>query len=144
MMVHGRVPESEIHHLAPGERASVELDAFPDRKLTGVLRSIGSVGAAEKNESRSFPVTIALDQNDPRFRPGMVARCSIHGAPVADAVYIPVEAVHSDDSGSFAWVTSTFGAPRARRIVVGKTTSRFAQIREGLRAGERIRIDEPE
>ncbi len=144
MMVHGRVPESEIHHLAPGERASVELDAFPERKLTGVLRSIGSVGAAERNESRSFPVTIALDQNDPRFRPGMVARCSIRGAAVADAVYIPVEAVHSDDRGSFVWVTSTFGAPRERRIAVGKTTSRFAQIREGLRAGERVRIGEPE
>jgi HlyD family secretion protein len=118
----------------------VELDAFPERKLTGVLRYIGSVGASERNESRSFPVTISLDQNDPRFRPGMVARCSIRGARVTDAVYIPVEAVHSDDRGSFAWVASTFGSPRARRIVVGKTTRQFAQVREGLRAGERVRI----
>ncbi len=144
MVVHGRVPESEIHHLAAGERASVELDAFPERRLTGVLRYIGSVGASEKNESRSFPVTISLDQNDLRFRPGMVARCSIRGAAVPDSVFIPIEAVHSDDRGSFAWVASPFGSTRARRIIVGKTTRTFAQVREGLRAGERVRIAQAE
>jgi multidrug efflux pump subunit AcrA (membrane-fusion protein) len=142
MMIQGRVPESEIHHLAPGELVGVTLDAFPERKLTGVLRHIGSVGASEKNELRSFPVTILLDQNDSRFRPGMVARCSIRGAPVADALFIPVEAVHSDDQGSFTWVASAFGRPKARRIVIGKTTSRFAEVRQGLRAGDRVRIAE--
>jgi RND family efflux transporter MFP subunit len=142
MMIQGRVPESEIHHLAPGEPVGVTLDAFPERKLTGVLRHIGSVGASEKNELRSFPVTILLNQNDSRFRPGMVARCSIRGAPVADALFIPVEAVHSDEHGSFAWVASALGRPKARRIVIGKTTSRFAEVRQGLRAGDRVRIAE--
>jgi multidrug efflux pump subunit AcrA (membrane-fusion protein) len=108
--------------------------------LTGVLRSIGSVGASEKNESRSFPVTILLDQTDPRFRPGMVARCSIRGTRIPDALFIPVEAIHSDERGSFAWVSSVFGSPRARRITVGRSTARFAEVREGLREGERVRI----
>jgi multidrug resistance efflux pump len=140
MTIQGRVPESEIHNLSPGER----LDAFPERKLTGVLGHIGSVGASEKNESRSFPVTIDVDQSDPRFRPGMVARCSIRGTRVADALFIPVEAVHTDEHGSFAWVRSTFGRPKARRIVLGATTSRFAEVREGLRAGDRVRLTETE
>lgn len=144
MVVHGRVPESEIHHLAPGERATIELDAFPGRKLTGVLRSIGSVGASERNESRSFPVAISLDASDPRFRPGMVARCTIHGAPVKDALLLPVEAVHADENGSYAWLVSTFGGPRPRRVVVGKTTARYAEVLEGLRAGDRVRVAVPD
>ena len=142
MVVHGRVPESEIHHLSPGEKATIALDAFPERKLTGVLRSIGSVGASERNESRSFPVTIALDESDPRFRPGMVARCTIRGATVKEALLVPVEAVHTDERGTYAWVVPTFGGPRARRIVVGKTTARFAEVRKGLRAGDRVRVAE--
>jgi len=77
-----------------------------------------------------------------RFRPGMVARCTIRGAPVKDALLVPVEAVHADDRGSFAWVLSPFGGTRVRRIVVGKTTSHFAEVREGLRAGERVRVAE--
>lgn len=140
MMIQGRVPESEIQHLAPALAVDVTLDAFPQRRLTGRLRSIGSVGASEKNESRSFPVTISLDEADPRFRPGMVARCTIRGTPVADALYVPVEAVHSDGGGSFVWVKPVLGKPRARRIETGRSTAQFVEIRRGLREGERVRI----
>ena len=55
MLVDGRVPESEIHLLAPGESVRVSLDAFPALTLEGKLRAIGSVGSAEKNDSRRFP-----------------------------------------------------------------------------------------
>jgi HlyD family secretion protein len=144
MTIQGRIPESEIHNLSPREHVDVALDAFPERRLTGVLGHIGSVGASEKNESRSFPVTIDVDQSDSRFRPGMVARCSIRGTRVADALYIPVEAVHTDEHGTFAWVRSTFGRPKARRIVLGATTSQFAEVRDGLRAGDRVRLTEKE
>jgi multidrug efflux pump subunit AcrA (membrane-fusion protein) len=144
MTINGKVPEPEMHHLVSGQPVRVTLDAFPERNLTGVLRSIGSVGASEKNESRSFPVTISLDQTDSRFRPGMVARCSIRGKRISNAVFIPVEAVHRDDSGSFAWVTSAFGSTRARRITLGRSTAQFVEVRAGLREGERVRIAEAE
>lgn len=144
MTIGGRVPEPEMHHLVPGQPVKVTLDAFPERSLSGVLRSIGSVGASEKNESRSFPVTILLDQTDARLRPGMVARCSIRGTRISDALYIPVEAAHGDEGGSFVWVTSTFRSPRSRHITLGRSTSQFVEVRAGLREGERIRISEAE
>jgi RND family efflux transporter MFP subunit len=140
MTINGRVPEPEIHHLAPGQTVEVRLDAFPERRLTGVLRFIGSVGASEKNESRSFPVTISLDETDPAFRPGMVARSSIRGRRISDALIIPVEAVQTDESGPFVRVTSPFGSGRSRRIVLGRSTSQFVEVRAGLREGERVRI----
>jgi RND family efflux transporter MFP subunit len=140
LTITGRVPEPEMHHLAPGQAVKVSLDAFPERDLTGVLRSIGSVGASERNDSRSFPVTVVLDQTDRRFRPGMVARCSIRGARISDALVVPVEAVHADERGSFAWVASTLGGPKARRIEVGRSTARLVEVRSGLREGERVRL----
>jgi HlyD family secretion protein len=142
MTINGRVPEPEIHHLAPGQPVEVRLDAFPERNLTGVLRFIGSVGASEKNESRSFPVTISLEETDPGFRPGMVARCSIRGRRVSGALIIPVDAVQTDENGTFARVTSPFGSTRSRRIVLGRSTSQFVEVRGGLREGERVRIGE--
>jgi RND family efflux transporter MFP subunit len=142
MTINGKVPEPEMHHLVPGQPVRVTLDAFPERNLTGVLRSIGSVGASEKNESRSFPVTISLDQTDARFRPGMVARCSIRGTRISDALYIPVEAVHSDDNGSFVRVTSPFGSTREKRITLGRSTAQFVEVRAGLREGERVLLTE--
>jgi RND family efflux transporter MFP subunit len=140
MVVNGRVPEPELHHLAPGQPVKVTLDAFPERTLTGVLRFIGSVGASEKNDSRSFPVTISIAEADPGFRPGMVARCSIRGRQISGALFIPVEAVQTDERGAFARVASPFGSTRERRIVLGRSTSQFVEVRAGLREGERVRI----
>lgn len=144
LVVNGKVPEPEMHHLAIGQQVRVTLDAFPEKSLTGTLRSIGSVGASERNESRTFPVTIALDGTDPRFRPGMVARCSIRGTRIPDALLIPIEAVHRDERGTFAWVSPAFGSPRAKPIELGRSTARFVEVRAGLREGERVRLTDPE
>jgi HlyD family secretion protein len=141
MIVEGRVPESEIHRLFPGERASVRLDAFPGLALSGSLRSIGSVGGgSDRNESRSFPVTIALEKSDARFRPGMIARCQIACGRVENALYVPVEAVRSDESGSYALVVSSLGNLSRRKIRTGVGTSQFVQVREGLKEGEVVRV----
>jgi multidrug resistance efflux pump len=137
--VEGRVPESEIHLLAAGQTVQLVLDAFPNRELSGKLRSIGSVGAAEKNESRSFPVTITVDQTDPRFRPGMIARAYVRCAEVRDALYVPIEAVHSDDRGSFVFVVSAIGKPSRRRVTLGTNTSQYVEVREGLKSGDVVR-----
>ena len=140
LTITGRVPEPEMHHLSPGQLVRVSLDAFPDRELHGVLRSIGSVGASEKNDARSFPVTIVLRESDVRFRPGMIARCAIRAGRVPDALIVPVEAVHADERGSFVWVTSALGSPSARRIEIGRSTSQYVEVRAGLREGERVRL----
>jgi HlyD family secretion protein len=138
--IRGRVAESEIHLLAPGQSARVRLDAFPDTPLTGVLRHIGSLGASEKNESRSFPVTIALDQSEARFRPGMIGRATIAGEKIANALLLPIEAVRTDEQGSYAVVVSALGSTSVRRIKTGRSTSRLIEIRGGLDAGDVVRI----
>ena len=140
MLVEGGVAESEIQHLSAGEAVVVRLDAFPDLALTGVLRSIGSVGSAEKGASRSFPVRIALDQADPRFRPGMVARCIVQGRRIARALIVPIDAIRMDDRGAFVLVVSPLGRATRRAVVVGSTISQMAEVRQGLREGERVRV----
>jgi multidrug resistance efflux pump len=140
MQVEGRVPESEIHLLAPGQTARVALDAFPNLQLTGLLKAIGSVGASEKNESRTFPVTIAVDQSDARFRPGMIARCFVVCGRLDNVLYLPIEAVHSDERGPFVFLVSALGPPARRRVALGTSTSRYVEVREGLKAGEVVRV----
>ena len=138
--IEGRVPESEIHLLMAGQEAQVVLDAFPNRELTGVLRTIGSVGDAEKNESRSFPVTIALNQTDPRFRPGMIARATVLCSRVDHALFVPIESVHSDEKGSFVLVITALGRTERRHVTLGTNTSRYVEVRSGLQENETVRI----
>ncbi|HYT31510.1 MAG TPA: hypothetical protein VEO37_02860, partial [Thermoanaerobaculia bacterium] len=126
----------------PGQRVRVRLDAFPSLELTGALKSIGSVSASEKNESRTFPVTVAVDQADPRFRPGMIARCSVICGKLENVVALPIEAVRSDDRGPYVLVVSALGPPSRRAVKLGVSTSRYVQVREGLKAGEVVRVVE--
>jgi multidrug resistance efflux pump len=140
MLVEGHVPESEIHQLSPAQPVRVQLDAFPGLALAGALRSIGSVSGSGKNDSRSFPVTVALTRSDPRFRPGMVARCSVVCPPVKNILYVPIEAVHSDDQGQFVFAVSRLsGAVSPVRIHTGITTAQFAEVRDGLAEGALVR-----
>ena len=143
MLVEGRVPESEIHLLAAGERVRVALDAFPGVPLSGRLRSIGSVGGSQKDDARSFPVTIALDRSEPRFRPGMVARCTILGKPIADALLVPIDAVRSDEQGQYVLRVPRLGKPAPRRIRTGTSTSQLVQVLDGLKAGDSVRVVGP-
>jgi HlyD family secretion protein len=140
MLVEGRVAESEIQHLLPGEKVLVRLDALPGLALTGMLESIGSVGTAEKNESRSFPVRVAMKQADSRFRPGMVARCLVTGSRVTGSLVVPVDAVRTDEQGTFVLVVPRFGRVSRRPVDIGSTTSQMAEVRRGLREGERVRV----
>jgi RND family efflux transporter MFP subunit len=143
MLVEGRVPESEIHLLSPEEPVRVSLDAFPALALEGRLRSIGSVGSSEKNDSRSFPVTIALARSDPRFRPGMVARCTVIATPRKDVLFVPVDAVRSDETGQYVLVSSWIGRPSARRVQTGVTTPQYVEVTKGLRDGDSVRLVGP-
>ncbi|HEY2798441.1 MAG TPA: HlyD family efflux transporter periplasmic adaptor subunit [Thermoanaerobaculia bacterium] len=143
MLVEGRVPESEIHLLSPDEPVRVALDAFPALALEGRLRSIGSVGSSERNDARSFPVTIALTQADSRFRPGMVSRCTVVAKPLRDVLFVPVDAVRSDEAGQYVLVASWLGRTSSRRVQTGVTTSQFVEVTQGLREGDTVRLVAP-
>jgi multidrug resistance efflux pump len=140
MQVEGHVPESEIHRISAGQRVRIKLDAFPDLDMSGALRSIGSVGASEKNDARSFPVIVALDRKDLRFRPGMIARCRISCVRAENVLAVPVEAVRFEERGPYVIVVSALGKTYRRRVITGTSTSQLVQIRQGLREGETVRI----
>jgi HlyD family secretion protein len=141
LAVEGRVPESEIHRLKPGERVEVRLDAFPDEVFGARLRSIGSVGGGERNDARAFPVSVRLDASDPRFRPGMLARASVLSARLEDVVYVPIEAVRVDGPERSCTVVGALGGASRRRVVTGRTTASFVEIVRGLTPGEVVRLE---
>lgn len=140
MQVEGHVPESEIHRISAGQKVRVKLDAFPGLDMSGALRSIGSVGASEKNDARSFPVIVALDRTDLRFRPGMIARCRISCGRAENVLTVPVEAVRFEERGPYVIVVPALGKAQRRRVVMGTSTAQLVQIRQGLREGETVRI----
>ncbi len=95
LQVEAFVPESEAGLLAPGQRATLRLDAFPARDFHGAVVSIAPRGEPRPQWGRSsfFRATLSLDDADAAvMRPGMSVMAELEVAAVQDALLVPLAA----------------------------------------------------
>ena len=88
--VEANVKETVVRRLSVGQSVNVHVDAYPDESFTGTVQTIGSAATSQfallptPNPSGNFtkitqrlPVRIAIDNTDPRLRPGMMVEVEI-------------------------------------------------------------------
>ena len=109
MEVHVEVNESDIVRVKIGDKATVEVDAYLNRKFTGTVKEIANSSAASgiqsTNEITVFNVKISIDGEsykdlvDPKnphlspFRPGMSANVEILTNELDNILMVPIQAV---------------------------------------------------
>ena len=109
MEVHVEVNESDIVRVKIGDKATVEVDAYLNRKFTGTVKEIAnssaSSGMQSTNEITVFNVKISIDgesykdlvdMENPHlspFRPGMSANVEILTNELENILLIPIQAV---------------------------------------------------
>jgi HlyD family secretion protein len=88
------VDETEIVKVRREQSAEVEVDAFPDRKLTGHVIEVGSsaynAGLLDSQEAKDFRVRILLDDPPVDLRPGLSARAEIVTDTRDQALAVPI------------------------------------------------------
>jgi HlyD family secretion protein len=91
------VNENDIVNVHVGDTARISVDAYPDRKIRGVVREIASTAvtknAGSQEEVTNFEVKISIPDHSVQLRPGMSATADIETATVQDAVVVPIQAV---------------------------------------------------
>lgn len=123
--------------IAIGQRATVTLDSYPDRRFTGSVRSISAVARESRRQSlrREFQVDIALDALDPSLmRPGLSARIEVNTARIPNALLVPRAAVLFD-------AASTKVRLRSGRLVdvkLGGCNALDCVALEGVREGDQL------
>jgi HlyD family secretion protein len=145
MTVRIRLREEELHLVEVGGAAVVRVSAFPDLILSGRVVSIGAMaerGASRLGGSRTFDASIAIDAPPSRLRPGMTATVEIRGPSVADAVAVPLAAIHADDGGWHCFV-SDGGRVERRAVRPGLLGRTMVEVLEGVRPGERVLLEPP-
>ena len=95
-------PESMIPLLAVGRELSIHVDALK-KEFPGKIQTITSYGA---NDSRTFPVRIALDDQDGLLKVGMSVRASVPTAEKSVQIVVPKDAVLIKPDGSSVWVAT--------------------------------------
>lgn len=146
------VDETDVPNVKVGQRATVTVDAYPNKTFEGTVTEVGSspmtgTGAASGTEAVNFEVKIQLTNPPPGVRPGFSASADIITGTRSKAVAIPIQAlvvrekpgakvgkgideegvyVHKDGKATFA------------PVVTGLAGDTNIEIVKGLNAGEEI------
>ena len=71
------VDETDIGKIQPGQAATVNVDAFPNRPFSGTVLKIEPKDTVQQNVTM-FPVRVRIDNRNGLLRPGMNADVEIH------------------------------------------------------------------
>jgi HlyD family secretion protein len=95
------VGEIDVVLIRPGQKARLDVDAFKDRKFTGVVTDIanssknaGSISSSssQSQEATKFEVRIRISDNE-AFRPGMSVSAEIETRYRTNAITVPLASV---------------------------------------------------
>ena len=99
--VRALVNETDIGQVQPGQTASVNVDAFPDRRFRGTVEKVEPQAVVQQSVTM-FPVLVTLDNREGFLKPGMNGEVSVLVerrenvlAVVNDAVRNPNEAAQA-------------------------------------------------
>jgi HlyD family secretion protein len=141
MVVDVRIHESSTAQIREGLPVTVEVEGVPDRVFAGTITKVASVADSQNRwlnpDLKEYATEITLEPTDADLKPGVTARAEIHIESVTDALAVPVQAVFSRGTKHYVFRASK-GTPEPVEVQLGATSSDFAQIIDGLAAGDQI------
>src|SRR6188472_1431474 len=91
------VNENDVVNVKVGDKASVKVDAYGDRKFHGTVYQIANTGtttgAGTQEEVTNFQVKIRIDDHDVLLRPGLSCTADIETDMVKDVGAVPMQSV---------------------------------------------------
>lgn len=137
------VNEVDIQKVRTGQTVSIGLDAIRDKKLTGQVTSVANIGEQRPNShSKVFEVKIEINESDTTLRPAMTTANEILVETIHDALYVPLESVHTIDSEHFVFKRSGLQMIM-QQVIMGSTNDNDVVILEGLAENDQVLISMP-
>ncbi|HVN56914.1 MAG TPA: efflux RND transporter periplasmic adaptor subunit [Bacteroidales bacterium] len=136
------VNEIDVSKVKQGQKVTIMVDAFPERKYTGIVTSVANIGEQLPNaDAKVFEVQINLNGSDPILRPSMTTGNKIVTKTIDDVIFVPLESVQSG-SDSIPFV---FRKDKTKQVVLlGESNENSVIIEKGLKQGELVFLSTPE
>jgi len=135
------VNEIDISKVKKGQKVRIGVDAFPEKKYTGVVTDVANIGEQLPNtDAKVFEVTIKVDGSDPILRPAMTTSNKIITASFDSALFIPLDAVFVEDS--IPYVFKKNGIKQV--VILGEENENEVIVEQGLNDGDKILLNMPE
>ena len=136
------VNEIDVSKVKAGQKVILIVDAFPEKKYTGVVTSVANIGEQLPNaDAKVFEVVVKLDGSDPILRPSMTTGNQIITKTIEDVTYVPLESVQLG-ADSIPFVYTKKGNKQI--VVTGEENENNVVIEQGLEVGTMIYLSTPE
>ncbi|MFK5971773.1 MAG: HlyD family secretion protein [Flavobacteriaceae bacterium] len=136
--------EVDIRKIKKDLTVTVGFDAFPDITLEGVVTNVANVGENKTgSDIKLFQVLIKIKESNSNIRPGMTTSNRILIQKKENVLMIPLEAVFSQDSISYAYTKSGFSIDK-KEIELGDSNEDVVIITNGLKEKDLVYLSKPE
>ena len=139
MQVACEVHEIDVDKIKVGQDVDVRMDAYPDLMVSGRVEKVGQMarqtGRWWMSDVKVFDVEVVLESNDPRLKPGMSARVTIHIDRLDDVLTAPVDAIFEEERQYYCYVLQSRTRKRVK-VTPGKSNDSFVAITDGLEEGD--------
>ncbi len=146
MKVSVSVHESYVKKVHKGQQARIRVDAYPNVTLTGVVDKISVLPDSQNRwmnpDLKVYTTTILINDTFDWMKPGMSAEVEIITESLEDAVYVPLQAIISEDNEHFCYVKKLGGVEK-RPVQIGVFNDSFIEIQSGLEAGDNVLLRSP-
>lgn len=133
------VNEIDISKVKQGQKAIVTIDAFPDKKLNGIVREVANIGEQiQGSNAKVFEVVIDIIEFDSILRPAMTTKNQIITKEYPEVLYVPSEAVHTEGKTTFV-----YSQGNKIEVKTGESNENHIIIEEGLEEGDEVLLTIP-
>lgn len=141
-----RIQEGDMQKVVPGQRATIKIDAFKDRVLTGKVQRVAplpdSRSRYENKDLKVYVTEVLLDGINEVLRPGMSATVSLEIADLENALRVPLEAINVQGVANYVWKASPQG-PQALEVEIGAISLSHVEVKSGLEQGDQVYLTPP-
>ena len=142
-VVNVKVHESVIDRVAPGQKARVKVDAFPDQVLTGVVIVVAPLPDPSNFfqwDVKVYSTQIKLDRFTASLRPGMTADAEILCKELDHVLTVPISAVLQYEGKDHVAVKAPGGRFEQRVVTLGASNDKVVEVKQGLKSGESVSL----
>jgi HlyD family secretion protein len=139
--------ESVLKQVSVGQSCLMKVDALGPREFHGRVSFVAVL--PDQNSwwanpnTRLYRTEVQILDGNPEMRPGMSCAIEILVDDIADATYVPVQAVFRSGGDNLAFVVKPGAKFEERKIQVGRYNANWVEITEGLKVGDTVMLSAP-
>lgn len=127
--------EQDIGSLKPGSKATVRINAYPEKAFSGTVTYVYPTLQAE---TRTIPVRLELANPGHLLKPAMYAQVELPAGDGRPVLAVPDSAVIDSGTRRIVLVQVREGRFEPREVKTGARSDTHVQVLEGVREGEQV------